>query len=145
VLIEYLTLNYIFAYFWIAIWLSYQLFIHACFEANFRKNYFFCKFFLYFQHPVWNVQTDLFLSLDTCGSVDLWFGNLSFRWVCNPFGCEPFAFFTFRRAVHFFFLFLSYGVFLSRISPEILAFSAHLFSFHHILCFFLYSIKFLCF
>jgi hypothetical protein len=37
-LIEYLTLTYIFAYFWFAIWLSYQLFIHVCFEANLGKT-----------------------------------------------------------------------------------------------------------
>jgi hypothetical protein len=48
-LIDYLTLNYIFSYFWIAIRLFYQLFIHACSEANFRENYFFCKFSSEFQ------------------------------------------------------------------------------------------------
>jgi hypothetical protein len=37
-LIEFLTLNYILAYFWNAIWLLYQLIIHACFEAIFRKK-----------------------------------------------------------------------------------------------------------
>jgi hypothetical protein len=36
-------------------------------------------------------------------------------------------------------------VFFSWISPEILAFSAHFFSFHGICCIFLYSFKFLCF
>jgi hypothetical protein len=40
VLIELLTLNYISAYFWNAIWLLYQLIIHACSEANFRENNF---------------------------------------------------------------------------------------------------------
>jgi hypothetical protein len=49
VLIEFLNLNYIFAYFWFAIWLSYQLFIHACSKANFRENYYFCKFVYCFQ------------------------------------------------------------------------------------------------
>jgi hypothetical protein len=44
VLIEYLTVNYIFAYFWIAIWLSYQLIIPACSEAIFRENYCFANF-----------------------------------------------------------------------------------------------------
>jgi hypothetical protein len=43
-LIDYLTLNYIFTYFWIAIWLSYQLFIHACSEAHFRENCFSTNF-----------------------------------------------------------------------------------------------------
>jgi len=36
-----LTLNYILVYFWNAIWLFYQLFIHACSEANVRK-FLFC-------------------------------------------------------------------------------------------------------
>jgi hypothetical protein len=39
-LIEYLTLIYIFAYFCNAIWLLYQLIIYACSEANFRENIF---------------------------------------------------------------------------------------------------------
>jgi hypothetical protein len=44
VLIEYLTLNYIFVYFWNAIWLFYQLIIHACSEAIFRENIFSANF-----------------------------------------------------------------------------------------------------
>jgi len=44
VLIEYLTFNYIFAYFWNAIWLLYKLIIHAYFEANFRENIFSANF-----------------------------------------------------------------------------------------------------
>jgi hypothetical protein len=44
VLIEYLTLIYIFAYFCNAIWLFYQLIIHACSEANFREKYFSAHF-----------------------------------------------------------------------------------------------------
>jgi hypothetical protein len=40
---------------------------------------------------------------------------------------------------------MSCCVFFSRISPEILAFFAHFFSFHGICCIFLYSFKFLCF
>jgi hypothetical protein len=44
VLIEYLTLIYIFAYFCNAIWLFYQLIIHACFEANFWEKYFSANF-----------------------------------------------------------------------------------------------------
>jgi len=43
-LIDYLTLNYIFAYFWIAIWLLYQLIIYACSEAIFKKNIFSTNF-----------------------------------------------------------------------------------------------------
>jgi len=53
VLIENLTLNYIFAYFWNAIWLLYQLFIHVCSEAIFRKKIFFYKFFSSFRYSVW--------------------------------------------------------------------------------------------
>jgi len=59
VLIEYLTLNYIFAYFWFAIWLSYQLFIYVCSEANFRENYYLCKFSSVFSFSMWSVQTNL--------------------------------------------------------------------------------------
>jgi hypothetical protein len=44
VLIELLTLNYISTYFWNAIWLLYQLIIHACSEANFRENNFSANF-----------------------------------------------------------------------------------------------------
>jgi hypothetical protein len=44
VLIEYLTLIYIFAYFCNAIWLPYQLIIYACSEANFREKYFSANF-----------------------------------------------------------------------------------------------------
>jgi hypothetical protein len=44
VLIEYLTLIYIFAYFCYAIWLFYQLIIHVCSEANFREKYFSANF-----------------------------------------------------------------------------------------------------
>jgi len=36
VIIEYLTLIYIFSYFSYGIWLLYQLIIYACSEANFR-------------------------------------------------------------------------------------------------------------
>jgi hypothetical protein len=44
VLIEYLTLIYIFAYFYNAIWLLYQLIIYVCSEANFKEKYFFANF-----------------------------------------------------------------------------------------------------
>jgi hypothetical protein len=44
VLIEYLTLIYVFAYFCNVIWLFYQLIIHVCSEANFRKKYFSTNF-----------------------------------------------------------------------------------------------------
>jgi hypothetical protein len=38
VLILLLTLNCVLVYFWNAIWLFYQLFIHVCSEANVRKK-----------------------------------------------------------------------------------------------------------
>jgi hypothetical protein len=44
VLIEYLTLIYIFACFCNAILLFYQLIIHACSEANFGEKYFSANF-----------------------------------------------------------------------------------------------------
>jgi hypothetical protein len=44
VLIEYLILIYIFAYFCNAICLIYQLIIYACSEANFREKYFSANF-----------------------------------------------------------------------------------------------------
>jgi len=65
-LIDYLTLNYLCAYFWIAIWLPYQLFIHACSEANFRKKYFSANIFLTSSFLVWSVRTYLASSPDTC-------------------------------------------------------------------------------
>jgi hypothetical protein len=64
VLIEYLTLIYIFAYFCNVIWLLYQLIIYACLEANFREKYIFCNFFSSFNFLVWSVRTDLFLRPD---------------------------------------------------------------------------------
>jgi hypothetical protein len=46
VLIECLTFNYIFVYFWNVIWLDYQFIIHACSEAIFREVYFSTNFHL---------------------------------------------------------------------------------------------------
>jgi hypothetical protein len=57
VLIELLTLNYISTYFLNAIWLLYQLIIHACSEADFRENNFFCKFSFSFCFLVWSIRT----------------------------------------------------------------------------------------
>jgi len=54
VLIEYLTLNYNFAYFRNVIYLLYQLFIHACCEANFREECFFANF-----PPISNFQYEV--------------------------------------------------------------------------------------
>jgi hypothetical protein len=60
VLIEYLTLIYIFAYFSNAIWLLYQLIIHACSEANFWEKYFSAYFPQVSDFQVWIIRTDLF-------------------------------------------------------------------------------------
>jgi len=61
VLNEYLTLIYIFAYFFNAIWLLYQLMIiHACSEANFWEKYFFAYFPQVSDFQVWSIRTDLF-------------------------------------------------------------------------------------
>lgn len=67
VLIEYLTLIYIFAYFCNAIWLFYQLIIHAGSKADNRKNIF-LQFFL--QFLLFSVKRPNGLSLrpDGCGS-----------------------------------------------------------------------------
>jgi len=60
VLIEYLTLIYIFAYFCNAIWMFYQLIIHVCFEANFWEKYFSVYFPQVSDFLVWSIRTDLF-------------------------------------------------------------------------------------
>jgi hypothetical protein len=99
VLIEYLTLNYIFAYCLNAIWLLYQLIIHACSEAISGKI-FFSKFSSSLRFSVWSIRMVLLLGPNTCGlviwtvkwhvqmrailpSVDLavavWIGKLRFR------------------------------------------------------------------
>jgi hypothetical protein len=59
-LIEYLTFIYIFAYFCNAIWLLYQLTIHACSEANFWEKYLSAYFPQVSDFQVWSIRTDLF-------------------------------------------------------------------------------------
>jgi hypothetical protein len=149
-LIDYLTLNYIFAYFWIAIWLFYQLFIHACSEAKFRKNYFFANFPEFQLFSVKHLDglglqsgrkrsSRLLIWQWTAGRV----GNMSGR---NPYRYfPPLSFSASHTPLHFDWFIMSCCVFISQISLEILAFSAHLFSFHDILRVFLCSFKFLCF
>jgi len=66
-----LTFNYILAYFWNAIWLVYQLFIHACSEAN-VMIFFFCVFPSIFQLLVWSVRMDMFLRPDVLDSINLY-------------------------------------------------------------------------
>jgi hypothetical protein len=115
-LIDYLTLNYMIAYFWIAIWLSYQLLIHACSKANFKENYFFCKFFLCFQLLVWSVRMDLFLSPDTNGSIDRWSSSVSSGRgsVRDPVGflCHP------HNSAFFFLIFVMLCVLLAVFSQD---------------------------
>jgi hypothetical protein len=144
VLIEYVTLNYLFAYFWIAISLSYQLFIHVCSEANFNENYFSVNFSSFF---TFQCET----SRHTCSWVWMLVAlSIYDLTVCHPDEYVPRSdaspLLSLPFAQHcIFLLFLSCCVFLSWISPKILAFSEHLFSFHDILCVFLCSFKFLCF
>jgi hypothetical protein len=145
-LIEYWTLNYIFAYVWIAIWLSYQLFIHACSESKFRENYF-LQIFLWFQLPVWNVQTNLFFGPYVRSSINRWSGSVPSGQVSNTSGCKPITFLDSCTLKHFF-LDLSCHVvcvFSHIFFSEILAFSAYLFSFHCILFVFLCCFKLLYF
>jgi hypothetical protein len=85
-----LTLNYILVYFWNAIWLFYQLFIHASSEANVRK-FLFCIFPSTFQLLVWSVRTDM-LHPDVLGSVDLISNSMPSGRVCTTSKRELFAF-----------------------------------------------------
>jgi len=139
-----LTLNYILVYFWNAIWLFYQLFIHACFEANVRKKKL-CIFPSVFQLLVWSVRTDMFLCPDVLGSVDLLSDNMPSGRVCTTSGWELFAFSAkhTHTHTHYFLPVLSCCVVcvFSRTDPKILAFSAHLFSIPGISFDFPYSLK----
>jgi hypothetical protein len=87
----FLTLNYILVYFWNVIWLFYQLFIHACSEANVKK-FLFCIFPPTFQLLMWRVRTDMFLRPDVLGSVDLLSDSMSSERVCTTSGRELFPF-----------------------------------------------------
>jgi hypothetical protein len=152
VLIEYLTFNYIFTYFWIVIWLSYQLFIHACSEANFRENYFsaiFSEFQLFsVKHPDrLGLQSGLMWS---CRLL-VWQVDHLDALVTHPnsilIGFYPsLSFSAIRTALHFFFLFLSCCVRFSRGLLLRFWYSLHISS-HSVgnLFVFLYSFKFLCF
>jgi len=134
-----LTLNYILVHFWNAIWVFYQLFIHACSEANVRKKKFYI--FLYvFQLLVWSVRTDMFLRPDVF--VDLLSGSMPSGRVWTTSGHELFAFSA--KHTHYFLPVLSCYVVcvFPMTDPEILAFSAHLFSFLGIFFDFPYSLKF---
>jgi hypothetical protein len=86
-----LTLNYILVYFWNAIWLFYQLFIHACSEANVRKKKI-CTFPSVFQLLMWSIQADMFLRPDALGSINLLSDSMISGRVCTTFGRELFSF-----------------------------------------------------
>jgi hypothetical protein len=135
-----LTLNYILVYFWNAIWLCYQLFIHACSETNVRK-FLFCIFPFTFQLLVWSVRTDMFLCPDVLCFVDLLSNSMTSGRVCTTSGRELFAFSA--KHTHYFLSILSCYVVcvFSQTDPTILVFSAHLFSFQGISFDFPYSIK----
>jgi hypothetical protein len=91
-LIDYLTLNYMFAYFWIAIWLSYQLFIYACFDANFRENYFSANFSLIFIFSVWSVWTNVAYSSNASGPANCWSGSRPSGRVSNTYRRNPYRY-----------------------------------------------------
>jgi hypothetical protein len=137
--------------FWNAIWLPYQLFIHACSEANFKENIFLQIFlcFLAFQCEA-SRRTWLIVwrqaALPIANLVVYYLDKLVTRPdVILTVIFLPLSFSASSTQLHFYWFIMSCCVFFSRISNDILAFSAHLFSFHDILCVFLYSFKFLYF
>jgi hypothetical protein len=123
-------------YFWNVIWLFYQLFIHVCSEANVRK-FLFCIFPSVFLLLVWSVRTRSALSI-------------SYLTACRPEEYVPRLDASFFLSLsnththtHYFLHVLSCCVVyvFSRTDLEILAFSAHLFSFPGISFDFSYSLK----
>jgi hypothetical protein len=140
-----LTLNYILVSFWNAIWLFYQLFIHACSKLSIISWYlfemlfdyfisYFCIFPSIFQLLVWNVRTRSALSI-------------SYLTACRPNEFVPRPDMSFLLSLpntyYYFLPVLSCSVVcvFSLTDPEILAFSAHLFSFPSISFEFHYSLK----
>jgi len=115
-------------------------FIHACSKANVR-NFFFGIFPYVFQLLVWSVQTDMVWRPDMLGSIDLLSDSMPSGRVYTTSEPELFAFSA--KNTHFFLLVLSCCVVcvFSQTDPEILAFSAHLFSFPGISFDFSYSLK----
>jgi hypothetical protein len=85
----------------------------------------------------------MFLRPDVLGSVDLLSDSMPSGRVCTTSGCEPFAFSAKHTHTHYFLPILSCCVVcvFSRTDPEILAFSAHLFSLPGISFDFSYSLK----
>jgi hypothetical protein len=135
------SLNYIFVYFWNAIWLFYQLFIHAYSEPNVR-NFFFLYISLCFLacsvkrsngQVLASGRARLCRSLIWQHDVQTSMYHIQTRAFCFP--CQTHT--------HYFLLVLSCCVVcvFSRTDPEIFAFSAHLFSFPGISFNFPYSLK----
>jgi hypothetical protein len=133
-----------FAYFLFAIWLFYQLLIHACSEANFREIIFFRKFFSDF-----SFQCEM--SGQTCSLVRtcmaLLINDLT---VCHPdkwvtrLDASPLLSMPSAQHCIFFSYFCYVVCVFSQICPDILAsfiFSTHVFSFSGIFFDFSYSFK----
>jgi hypothetical protein len=151
VLIEYLTLNYIFAYFE----LLFDCFINCLYIHVLRltlRKIFFCKIFLWFSAFQCEASGWTWLTVRTQAALPI--ANLSMdrpdKLVLRPDTIltsifPPLTFSTNCTPLHFYWFIMTCCVFFSRISPEILIFSAYLFSFHDLLCVFLCSFKFLCF
>jgi hypothetical protein len=102
----------ILVYFWNAIWLFYQLFIHVCSEANVREI-FFCIFPYVFQLLVWSVRTDMFLLPNTFGSIDLLSDSMPSGWVCTTSERELFSFSAKQTLLFWCFIMLCCVCFLS--------------------------------
>jgi hypothetical protein len=120
-----------------------RLFIHVCSEANIRKKKF-CIFPYVFQLLVWSVRTDIFLRPDILGSIDLLSDSMPSERVCTMSIIDLFCFLCQTHThAHYFLPVLSCCVVyvFSQTDPEILAFSAHLFSFPSISFDFPYSLK----
>jgi hypothetical protein len=110
VLIEYLTLIYIFAYFCNAIWLFYLLIIHACSEANFREKYFSANFFSSFRFSMWSVRTDLFLRPDESSLAIFWPSSCTSGQDLYRFK-TCFSFSAIHRSFHFYWFIMACCVF----------------------------------
>jgi hypothetical protein len=123
-----LSINCIFTYFWIAIWLSYQRFIHACSEANFRKNCFSTNFssVFSFQSEMSRQTYSWVRTLTSLSIYDLAVYRLD-EYVPR-LEASLLLYLPFTQYCIFVLIFVMLCVFL-RISLEILAVFAHLFSF----------------
>jgi hypothetical protein len=136
-----LTLSYILVYFWNAIWLFYQLFIHACSKANVREIFFFLHISLCFlassvKHPDEHVLASGRPRL--CRSL-IW--QHAVRTSMYHVRTQAFCFLCQTHTTTFFLFYRVVCVF-SQTDPKILAFSTHLFSFPGISFDFPYSLMF---